>query len=345
MNNKYLPASSIYEENKYSNYIVFSLNSKYYAIPISNVIEVIHIPKIDIPQNTPTGVIGILNYNDVMIKVVDLCPFLGFQTQPFNLSNQLVIVCVKGQYFAIRTETIVNISQFGIKDIHPIPFKQDDSILSNVFKVNSEMISIIDLNKLDELMELNENEKSIINYEELFPNDEKSNQILDIRAENTKKHSDVFSFPVNINSNNQFILFKIDNQNYYLDLKYVKEFNSIKRLNITKLPYTQDFIRGLINLKGDFLVVIDMKKFLNNNSSTLTEGSKLIIVDGKNFNIALLVDDIKYIKNLKNAQITNKTMTSTSDYISGEFVEDDVLYNVLNFEKFINDERLYINVK
>ena len=125
----------------------------------------------------------------------------------------------------------------------------------------------------------------------------------------------------------------------------MKEFTSIKRLKITKLPYTQDFIKGIINLKGDFLVVIDLKRFLNNNSSTLNEGSKLIVVNGKNFNVALLVDDIKYIKNLKNAQITNKTMSRSSDYISGEFVEDDILYSVLNFERFINDERLYINIK
>ena len=102
MNNNYLTTSSVFEDNKYSSYIVFSLNSKHYAIHISNVIEVIHIPKVDIPENTPIGVIGILNYNDVMIKVVDLCPFLGFETQPFNLNNQLIIVCVKGQYFAIQ---------------------------------------------------------------------------------------------------------------------------------------------------------------------------------------------------------------------------------------------------
>jgi chemotaxis signal transduction protein len=68
-------------------------------------------PQIDIPENTPVGVIGILNYNDVMIKVVDLCPFLGFETQPFSINNQLIIVCVKGQYFAVQADSIVNRQQ------------------------------------------------------------------------------------------------------------------------------------------------------------------------------------------------------------------------------------------
>lgn len=345
MNNNYLTNSSFFENDKYASYLVFCINSKQYALHVTNVIEVINLPQVDIPTSTPIGVIGILNYNDVMIKVIDLCPFLGFETTSFDLVNQLVIVCVKGQYFAIRVDSIINISQFEAKDIHPIPFKTESSILGNVFKTTSEMISIVDIEKVDELLEKNENELGNIDYEKLFPTDEKATEILSIRAERIKKHSDVFSFPVNINSNNQFILFTLENQNYYLDLKYVKEFNSIKRLNITKLPYTQPFISGIVNLKGDFLVVVDLKRFLKNNSITSTDGSKLIIVNGKNFNIALLVDDIKYIKNLKNSQIANKTMTGASDYVSGEFVEDDILYNVLNFEKFINDERLYINIK
>jgi purine-binding chemotaxis protein CheW len=154
----------------------------------------------------------------------------------------------------------------------------------------------------------------------------------------------MFTFPLNINTNNQYILFTLDNQNYFLDLKHVKEFTSIKRLNITTLPYTKDYIKGIINLKGDFLIVIDLKRFLNNETSQLAEGSKLIVVLGKNFNIALLVDDIKNIKNLTNNQIRNPEYTGSSEYISNEFVEDGQLYNILNFDKFINDDKLYINI-
>ena len=153
MNNNYLAISSFNEENKYVNYIVFCLCSKYYAINIADVIEVINLPKIDIPENMPLGVMGILNYNDVMIKVIDLCPLLGFETQSFSINNQLIIICVKGQYLGIQADSIVNISQFEAKNIHPIPFKSENSILSNVYKISSDMISIIDTHKVDELLD------------------------------------------------------------------------------------------------------------------------------------------------------------------------------------------------
>ena len=146
-----------------------------------------------------------------------------------------------------------------------------------------------------------------------------------------------------MNTINQYILFSLDKSNYYLDLKYVKEFTTLKRLNITKLPYTKEFIKGIINLRGEFLVVVDLEKFLNENSTKQKETTKLIIVEGKNFNIGLLVDDIKYIKDLKNVQKTTM-YTGNSKYIYSEFIEEDVLYSILNFEKIINDEKIYINI-
>ena len=341
MNNNYQLTSS---SETYSNFIIFNLNEKEYAINLQNVIEVINIPKIEIPEQLPKGIIGIFNYNGIMIKILDLSPLLGFETTEFSITNQLIITSFDNQCVALRVESIDNIAQFENSNIQEVPFNSDTSILGNIYKDGKSIINIIDISKVNKIIAQNSSQLGTVDYKKLFPTDEKSLQILELRAEQSLKHQDMFTFPLNINTNNQYILFTLDNQNYFLDLKYVKEFTSIKRLNITTLPYTKDYIKGIINLKGDFLIVIDLKRFLNNETSQLAEGSKLIVVSGKNFNIALLVDDIKNIKNLTNNQIRNPEYTGSSEYISNEFVEDGQLYNILNFDKFINDDKLYINI-
>ncbi|MBE7705114.1 MAG: hypothetical protein E7Z90_04790 [Cyanobacteria bacterium SIG29] len=325
-----------------NHYIVFELQNKYYAINIQNVIEVINIPQIEIPQMTPEGIIGIFNYNGIMIKVVDLCPLLGFTPDEFSINNQLIIVNNNDTYYAIHTNKIINISQSNLSQIQELPYNTENSILKSIYKADTTTINIIDVNQIEKILDNNTNTGKI-NYAELFPKDEKSKQILNIRAEENKKFTESFSFPIEFNSQNQYILFQLNNQNYYLDIKYVKEFISVKRLNITKLPYTQDFIRGIINLKGDFLVVLDLKKFLNDNTTNNEEG-KLIIVESNNFDLALLVDEIKYIKNLKNIKFQEQNQNNNS-YILTEFMEENELYSILNFEKIINDERIYINIK
>ena len=341
MNNNYQLTSS---SETYSNFIIFNLNEKEYAINLQNVIEVINIPKIEIPEQLPKGIIGIFNYNGIMIKILDLSPLLGFETTEFSITHQLIITSFDNQCVALRVDSIDNIAQFENSNIQEVPFNSDTSILGNIYKDGKSIINIIDISKVNKIIAQNSSQLGTVDYKKLFPTDEKSLQILELRAEQSLRHQDMFTFPLNINTNNQYILFTLDNQNYFLDLKHVKEFTSIKRLNITTLPYTKDYIKGIINLKGDFLIVIDLKRFLNNETSQLAEGSKLIVVSGKNFNIALLVDDIKNIKNLTNNQIRNPEYTGSSEYISNEFVEDGQLYNILNFDKFINDDKLYINI-
>lgn len=344
MNNNYALTSTTNIRNSNDYYIVFNLNEKQYAINIQNVMEVINIPEIEVPIVTPEGIIGMFNYNGHMIKAIDINPLLGFETAPFTINNQLIIAIVEDNCFAIHTEKIINIVQLDDESIQPIPFSMKNSILSKVYKSDDNAINIIDIDMLNQQISKEDLKEGNINYGKLFPADEKSKQILSIRAKQNKKAQELFSFPFNINTINQYILFNLDKNNYYLDLKYVKEFISIKRLNITKLPYTKDFIKGIINLKGDFLVVVDLKRFLSNDSNDIEEGSKLIVVEGKDFKIAFLVDDIKYIKDLKNIQ--KATMYSTnSKYIYSEFMEDGELYNILNFEKIINDERLFIDIK
>ena len=343
MNNNYsiMLSSEINNINEY--FIVFILKGKQYAINIQHVMEVINIPEIEVPSKAPKSIIGIFNYNGLMIKAIDLCPFLGFEPSTFSINNQLIITIVDGNCFAIHTEKIENITQLSSQNIQAIPYEMDDSILKEVYKAEDNSINIVDIYSVNKLITENHSNNSNINYIDLFPVDEKSQQILKIRTQQNKSAQEVFSFPFNLNTMNQYILFTLDNHNYYLDLKFVKEFIYIKRLNITKLPYTQDFIKGIINLKGDFLVVVDLKRFLNNDINTIHEGSKLIIAKGKDFNIAFLVDEIKFIKNLKNID-SYKTFAENSKYIFSEFMEDGKLYSILNFEKIINDDRLYINV-
>lgn len=343
MNNNYALTTSITGEEQ-SNFIVFTLKEKLYAINIQNVIEIINLPQVEIPQATPECIIGIFNYNGVMIKIVDLCPLLGFETSNFSINNQLIVVCVEGVYFAIHAENIINITQFENNKIQFLPYNTENSILKEIYKSDDKSINIIDINKIDKFIAQNTT-ISKINYAELFPQDKKSKQILEHRATQNKIAPELFAFPVNLEAINQYILFVLDNQNYYLDLKHVKEFVSIKRLNITKLPYTKSFIKGLVNLKGNFLVVLDLKCFLNNDKNNDKEGNKLIIVESANFNIAFLVDDIKFIRNLKDLQLSDLRNNNTSQYITAEFMENGKLYNILNFEKIINDERIYINIK
>ncbi len=341
MNNNYEISTSLPANNMKDYYIIFEICGKLYAFNINNIIEVIKLPQIQIPEKTPPGIAGYINYNKSTINVIDLCPLLGFDPQKFSVNNQLIITCYKEYCFAVHTEKIITILNLENTYFEPFPYETDDSLIKEIYHKDNQTIHIINIENIEKVIENNKTKENLINYSKLLPTDEKSLEVFQVRANLNKKHSNSFSFPLDYNFINQYILFKLGNNNYYLDLKYIKEFVSLKRINITKLPYTKDFIKGLINIKGDFLLLIDLKNFLNGEKTEIKEGNKIILTQGRNFNIAFLVDEIRYIKNLKNLPKLNYNYNN--EYISNEFMEDDELYSIINFEKIINDEKIYIN--
>lgn len=342
MNNNYQLATVNTVETT-NNYIAFTIKKKLFAINIKDVLEIINIPTIEISQCTPLGVAGIFNYKGLMINVVDIAPLIGEQPTEFTINNQLIVVCVEGNCFAVHSEEIINIINIDSNTLQPLPYKMNNNLISDISKSELGTINLLNTDILNSIISKQSDSLNTINYLQLYPQDEKSKQILELRNEQNQKKKEKFLFSFNLNSNNQYILFNIGKNNYYIDLKYVKEFSSAKRLNITKLPYTQSFIKGIINLKGNFLIVVDLKKFLNENNNEEAINSKMIIIEGKNYNIALLVDEIKYIENLKNIKPLS-TNDESGKYIYSEFIENDILYSVLNIEKILNDERLYINI-
>ncbi len=341
MNNNYelISDSEITESYKY--YIVFNIKDKRYAINIKNVVEIINLPDIEISKNMPQNIIGIFDYNGLMIKAVDLTSLLGETPESFSVDDKLIVLISEGDFFAIHTKFVENIISFDSKFIQPVPYSLENSLVNSIFKSDSEFINIIDIANLNKIISEENAKISDFDYSALFPADDKSKKILSLRTQKNKLPNSGFAFPMNFNINNQYILFTLDDFNYYLDLKYVKEFVSLKRLNITKLPYTQDYIRGIINIRGDFLVVVDLKKFFNKDTNS--DSNKLIIAESKDFNIAFIVDDIKYIKTLKNIQKTYSDKP-ISPYIYAEFTENNKISSIINFEKIINDEKLYINI-
>ena len=343
MNNKNTLAVLKNNELQDNSYIVFSLNSNKYAIDIQNIIEVINLPQIIMPLTPPFGIAGMIEYNGIMIKTVDICPFLGLPTKEFSVNNQLIIVVFNGNFFAIHTEDIENIVKIKQEELQPFPFSAENLIIKEIYNNSGDIVNILDIAALNKAIDLKKDTKSEVNYAELIPTDEKSAQTFKLRSEQLSQNDDVFSFPFNINTVNQYIMFTLGKHCYYLDLKYVKEFVSIDTASITKLPYTKDFIRGLVNIRGEFLVVLDLKNFLNNEPVVQNSNAKIIVAEGRNFNIALLVDEIKYIKALKQIQtvVTNNTC---SKYVISEFEEENTLYSIINFEKLLSDENLYINV-
>ena len=103
----------------------------------------------------------------------------------------------------------------------------------------------------------------------------------------------------------KYMAFKLSEEEYGLDIMDVREI--LELMDITRVPRTKPFIRGVINLRGKVIPVIDLRKFFEMESREDTEQTVIIVVkytfDDRNINVGFLVDEVLEVLSVSSAQI------------------------------------------
>lgn len=84
------------------------------------------------------------------------------------------------------------------------------------------------------------------------------------------------------------IVFRLCDEEYGVEVEQVK---SIERMdNITRVPKTPDFVKGVMNLRGVITPVIDLRKRFNLEEAQYTDNTRIIIVTVGEVEVGLIVD-------------------------------------------------------
>lgn len=344
MQNNIIPFNNNGFSETNNEFVFFKLGEKSYAIHTSHTIEVLKLPKLEYPQRLPKHIVGILNYNNLTINIIDLRSILGIDNIQYDINHHLMIVSTQEAIFGIIVDKITDIHTILPSDIEVLPYTSSSHLIKMLYHHERAMISIIDLYSIETILKENEFTDSTLDYEKLFPQEESAKLLLKQRADYLIEKSTAPLVSTGFNQD-QFILFNIAQSVYCLNMKYVKELESVSNVKITKLPFAPDYIEGVINLRGDFVTILNLKKFLNIPLNNEIESKKILLLDAKEYKIALLVDEIITIRSIDNDRlITRSANKFESKYTLAEFLEDEKVFYILNAEKILSDERLYISV-
>lgn len=324
-------------------HLCFVLDTKTYAVNAKNVLEVTTLPMINEPQKLPEYIVGILNYNDLFINVIDIRKVFELPQRKYELSNKIIIIKGDESLIAIIVDEVTDFFTAHPAKIQRVMGENFNNIARTFYKLNDDVVNIIDINSLEDAIKKVHFEENTTNYSELFPDDEESLCVLQ------KRRNDIAKIPsmtldTTVYGKDQYIIFHLANHTYCIYSLFVKELINLKSYPITKIPYTPDFIKGIINLKGNFYTVVDLKKFIGIDDEKQLPDKKIIVIESTELKLAVLVDDIMNIINISKENIETKNdMALDNMFIKAEAYIDNEVYNILNIDKLINDKRLYID--
>ena len=128
----------------------------------------------------------------------------------------------------------------------------------------------------------------------------------------------------------QVVAFKLRKEEYGFYILNVQEIKGLT--DITRVPFASDFIKGVINLRGSVLPVIDLKKRLGLQETEYTENTRIVIVKVDEVSVGMIVDAVTEVITLDGAHVdTSKAVDNESSrFITGIGKLDDRLIIMLD---------------
>ncbi|GAB5407540.1 MAG: chemotaxis protein CheW [Aureliella sp.] len=142
-----------------------------------------------------------------------------------------------------------------------------------------------------------------------------------------------------VQSRNQLCTFQIANHHFCIDAIRVQEV--IRYQNMTPVPLTEDYVRGLINLRGQIVTAIDMRKRLAFDDFPVGQQPMNVVVQARGGAVSLLVDRIGDVTEheLTYYEAAPPTLTAPlRDYIVGAYKLDSQLLLHLDIDAVVGNQ-------
>lgn len=147
-----------------------------------------------------------------------------------------------------------------------------------------------------------------------------------------------------ITETRQYLTFKLSDETFAVDVSKVREI--LEFASITKIPQTPDYMRGVINLRGSVVPVMDLRLKFGMSEAKKTVNTCIVVVEvfheGKVVVIGALTDSVQEVFELDPGQIEPPPHIGTKfniDFIMGMGKNDGPFIMILNIDKtFTYDE-------
>ncbi|NLV91980.1 MAG: purine-binding chemotaxis protein CheW [Firmicutes bacterium] len=137
----------------------------------------------------------------------------------------------------------------------------------------------------------------------------------------------------------QLVVFSLYGEEFGIEITQVREI--IKPREITRLPHTPDFIKGVTNIRGEVIPVIDLRQRFGVEAATTDQDSRIIITELNDSRVGFIVDSVAEVLRIPRTSIEPPPRTIAglrANYIQGIGRVDERLLIVLDVTQILTSE-------
>ena len=130
------------------NYTLFEVDSRIYAIKTKNVLEIIRVIDMDYSYQMPSYILGLIEFENAPIGVIDLREVFKKERVTYNLSAKIIVVKTEECIISIICDRVCDIKNLPVSKIQSVPYQQEANYFDGFYNDNSENAYILNIDKL-----------------------------------------------------------------------------------------------------------------------------------------------------------------------------------------------------
>ncbi len=291
--------------------VSFSVVGQEYAIDISRVQEIVQAPEtiVHVP-NSPPHVLGLMTLRERLLPLISLRSLFDLPMQPLEERNRIVVVALGKTSVGLVTDSMSEVLRVPKEVVEEMPSMlakgSDMADISQICRLNQgkRLVSILSVDNMfrhtavKDAIKMGEdmNEGAVSNSEEgLIADDEE-----------------------------QVVVFRLAEGEYGVAIESVQEIVHVPE-SLTRVPKAPAFVEGVINLRGQVLPVIDLRKRLGIDAIERNERQRIMVFLISGMQTGFIVDAVTEVLKIPKASI------ETSPRLSEE--QSKLLGRVANLQR------------
>ena len=136
----------------------------------------------------------------------------------------------------------------------------------------------------------------------------------------------------------QYIVTRLGDEQYGIDIKYIS--NIVRMQKITRVPKVSNYIKGVINLRGEVIPTISLRLKMGLPEDEITKKTRIIILKiDQHESIGVLVDEVKEVVTLDEEHVEKISYDKDDKarFLSGVGKYEDKLISLLDIMSVLSD--------
>lgn len=137
------------------------------------------------------------------------------------------------------------------------------------------------------------------------------------------------------------VVFRLEREEYAIPIDLVREV--VRVTDITRVPHAPPHIRGVMNLRGRILPVVETRSRLGLSPATLTPASRVVVVEVNKRTLGMLVDGVGQVTRLGESHITappDEVRNAAAEAVTGVGRAGDRLLVLVALDRLLRNEAL-----